>query len=74
MKSIKLLIFSIYYFMIKKIYRAFANVNIEPKICLYKVLNVSTNASIEEIKKAYHTLAKKNHPDLNQSFNKEIFN
>ena len=51
--------------MIKKIYRAFANANLEPKTCLYKVLNVSTNASVEEIKKAYHILAKKNHPDLN---------
>lgn len=30
---------------------------------LYKILNINTNASHQEIKDAYHELAKKNHPD-----------
>jgi len=31
----------------------------------YKVLGVSQNASIDEIKKNYKKLARENHPDLN---------
>ena len=30
---------------------------------LYKILNVNKKASTSEIKKAYHKLAMKNHPD-----------
>lgn len=41
-----------------------------PKICLYKILNVSTDASTEQIKSAYFELAKKYHPDAN--FNSEL--
>jgi DnaJ-class molecular chaperone len=37
----------------------------------YKILGVSKNATDDEIKKAYRTLAKKYHPDLNPN-NKEL--
>ena len=33
--------------------------------CYYKVLNVATTASPEEIKESYYALAKKYHPDNN---------
>jgi curved DNA-binding protein len=32
---------------------------------LYKILNVSSNSSFEEIRLAYRTLARQYHPDLN---------
>lgn len=35
----------------------------KPKICFYKILNVSTQATQEEIKKSYLDLARKYHPD-----------
>ena len=33
----------------------------------YKVLNISENATLEEIKKAFRELAKEYHPDKNKS-------
>jgi len=38
---------------------------------LYETLNVSENATAAEIKKAYRTLAKKYHPDMNKDANAE---
>jgi preprotein translocase subunit Sec63 len=35
----------------------------KPKSCFYKILNVSTQANSDEIKKSYLDLAKKYHPD-----------
>ena len=37
---------------------------IQNKKCFYKILNVSTFASIEEIKQSYHKLVKIHHPDV----------
>jgi len=39
----------------------------KPSVCYYKTLNISPNASLEEIKKEYYMLAKKYHPDNNES-------
>jgi len=41
----------------------------KPSVCYYKALNVSPNATLEEIKKEYYILAKKYHPDNNESSN-----
>ena len=39
--------------------------NFNPKKDYYKILNVGVGASEAEIKKSYHKLAKKYHPDAN---------
>jgi curved DNA-binding protein CbpA len=39
----------------------------------YKVLGVDLNATEKQIKEAYHKLAKKYHPDLNQGKTSEVF-
>ena len=35
----------------------------KPRSCYYKILNVSTSANADEIKKSYLDLAKRFHPD-----------
>jgi curved DNA-binding protein CbpA len=47
------------------------NFNKSPEECYYKTLNSSPNSSLEEIKKEYYKLAKKFHPDNNNSNSKE---
>ena len=48
-------------------------------ICYYKLLNLTPNANIDEIKKEYYKLAKKYHPDnkenssANQTVRKKYF-
>lgn len=39
-------------------------IDLNPDICYYKTLNISTNAKFEDIKTAYLKLAKKHHPDI----------
>lgn len=39
--------------------------NLKPRVCYYKSLNVSTGATLEEIKQAFQKLAKRLHPDVN---------
>jgi len=46
-----------------------ATVKSKPAVCYYKALNVSPNATFEEIKKEYYLLAKKYHPDNNEHSN-----
>jgi DnaJ-class molecular chaperone len=46
------------------IHKFVQNFSTAPKICLYKILNVSTDASPEQLKKSYLELAKKYHPDV----------
>ena len=38
-------------------------VNQRPPVCYYKILNLTPNSTLEEIKKEYYRLAKKYHPD-----------
>jgi len=45
--------------------------NNNPAECYYKTLNNSPSSSIDEIKKEYYKLAKKFHPDNNNSNSKE---
>ena len=42
----------------------FNSIKQKKKTCYYKILNLSVDASKEEIKKSYYKLAKESHPDL----------
>lgn len=42
-----------------------AEFNLKPKVCYYKVLNLSTTATEQDIKQAYQRLVKRLHPDVN---------
>jgi len=44
--------------------QAFNAATAKPKTCYYKVLNISTDASFDEVKQSYRELAKKFHPDV----------
>jgi DnaJ-class molecular chaperone len=46
-------------------YRLMSNMTkmVKPSTCYYKVLNVSTTASVKDIKASYYQMAKKFHPD-----------
>ena len=46
-------------------------INLKPDTCYYKILNVPTTATQEEIKKEYYKLAKKYHPDNKNENSKE---
>jgi DnaJ-class molecular chaperone len=59
-------------FFTKKYFNLFNNLNFKSfalkfnkkvDVCYYKLLNLNSNAPIEEIKKEYYKLAKKYHPD-----------
>lgn len=39
----------------------------EKEVIFYQILSVSVNATASKIKKSYHTLARKWHPDKNPS-------
>ena len=47
----------------KKFSTSIPKVRIQADVCFYKLLNLTPNSTIEEIKKEYYKLAKKYHPD-----------
>jgi hypothetical protein len=55
---------------IKHFFNFSTRFKVQSDICYYKLLNLNSNCSIEEIKKEYYKLAKKYHPDNNENSQK----
>jgi DnaJ-domain-containing protein 1 len=58
--------------VIRNCFKNFAStqrLKIPSDICYYKLLNLTPNANMDEIKKEYYKLAKKYHPDNKENSN-----
>ena len=56
---------------LQRLFSSRTKFNFTPETCYYKTLNVSASGDATEIRKAYLTLTKKYHPDVNPRFEKE---
>lgn len=57
-------------FYTKQFFNFSTRIKVQSDICYYKLLNLNSNCSVEEIKKEYYKLAKKYHPDNNENSSK----